>query len=674
MINGVNDDLHRPVRKIGGQELDVNCWSTPDVGAFNEATRKQYLARQDAVTLYLNGAPDALIRQRSGIGAKQAYRLIRERCLQTHPDGQVYGWRGLIPHMRVHPYRRRKKLRVDNFGLGAAGAMQLLLEGEPELAKAFVKRILKSGTGKKLSQIHKPRDHVAWFVGQLRERGYEARNEWPFNTASNGYFAVYRYFKSVLAENPRAAARAAGGPDLEKKLLSGDGVDRPVKHVFERVEMDAHKLDARLCVMVPQLDGDWVPKIIHRLWVIVILDVASRAVLGYHLSLRREVSKDDVLKAIKRALTKWTKRELHFSDVPYQPGAALPSGVRDDWVGLCWDETSVDGALAETCKTVRSVLKDVVGSELLDPDNSFAVRRSKDDRPFIESFFRTLGERGFQRLSNTTGGKPQDKRGRDPDEVALTSQFQYEYAEELLDVLIANYNAKEHRNLGSRSPLQFMDFASSRTDFSVRRADSNLVGLVVSYRKRCVVRGGAAEGRAPFVNFQLAKYSNEMLSNRHDLVGTEVWVTNHLEDDARLAMCSTLNGQSLGILRASPPWHKLPHSLAVRSASCAAARRGMFSFTEGADGVETFMNFVERQPNKKLPVHPAYLEARRILVAAAEEVAGEDMVTISKAKAKSAPVAATDSPGKRTKAVSSGSTENSPDNVRKLPARRMTAI
>jgi hypothetical protein len=61
----------------------------------------------------------------------------------------------------------------------------------------------------------------------------------------------------------------------------------------------------------------------------------------------------------------------------------------------------------------------------------------------IQSYFRNLGSRGFQRLSNTTGGKPQDKQGRDPDEVALPSQFQYEYAEELLDVLIANYNAKK---------------------------------------------------------------------------------------------------------------------------------------------------------------------------------------------------------------------------------------
>jgi len=53
------------------------------------------------------------------------------------------------------------------------------------------------------------------------------------------------------------------------------------------------------------------------------------------------------------------------------------------------------------------------------PSVGFAQRLSKDDRPFIESFFKTLGARGLQRLSNTTCAKVQDKRGRDPAKVAV---------------------------------------------------------------------------------------------------------------------------------------------------------------------------------------------------------------------------------------------------------------
>jgi len=191
--------------------------------------------------------------------------------------------------------------------------------------------------------------------------------------------------------------------------------------IFQRVEMDAHKIDGRFCVMIPSLDGDYVPKIIHRLWVIVILDVFSRAVLGYYLSMNKEVSKDDVLRTIKMALSRWHRRMLTFSDHAYHVEAALPSGISDNYVGVCWDETSVDGALAETCKHVEKILDDVVGSKLLTPNSGFSSRRSKDDRPFIESFFRTLSSKGFQRLSNTTGAKPSDKKGRDLDKIAMTT-------------------------------------------------------------------------------------------------------------------------------------------------------------------------------------------------------------------------------------------------------------
>lgn len=62
--------------------------------------------------------------------------------------------------------------------------------------------------------------------------------------------------------------------------------------------------------------------------------------------------------------------------------------------------------LAETSNHVRQTLYDLVGSRLLDPKTSFSVRRSMDDRPFIETFFRHLGKEGFQRLTNTTGGDP----------------------------------------------------------------------------------------------------------------------------------------------------------------------------------------------------------------------------------------------------------------------------
>ncbi|ARP86653.1 hypothetical protein [Bordetella genomosp. 9] len=615
-------------RRVRGRAVDLSLWATPDEAGLPEALRTLYLARKRAVLLYLSGAPSVAIKQSTSLGAKQVYRLIRERCLATHPDGQPYGWRGLIPYLRLRPYERRKAVHVGASGAGAAGALQAVLDLHPDLREAFDTRIRRSwSSGTRLHEINQSRKrHAAWFLDQLRGLGYEARGEWPFNTVSRGYYSIRRYIDRVLNEDPRALAGVTGGPDLVTKLKTGDGADRPVLKFMQRVEMDAHKLDGRFCVSIADEAGGYKEKIVHRLWVIVLLEVVSRAVIGYYFSLRREVSVDDVLRAIKRALGRWPPRPVSYCKTAYLPGAGLLSSAGEEFVGLCWDETSVDGALAETCATVRTLLRDAVGSALLEPKTAFSKRRSKDDRPFIEAFFRRSAGGGLQRLSNTTGANTTQRKGRQPEEIAVTSRFQYEYAEELLDVVIANYNCTGHKGIGYRTPLAYAKFLYEKSNQRFRRVDADAVESYFSVRRRCAVRGGARTGRMPFVEFYYARYTNETLQNRQDLVGSDIWVICHKEDDCRVVRAATLDGLSLGVLRAAPPWNASPHSLSVRTAICKANARGQFDIPAGSDAIAAFMQYVERQPNKRLPVHPAYLEARRILACAENPFIGDAML------------------------------------------------
>ncbi|WP_288841664.1 hypothetical protein [uncultured Deefgea sp.] len=616
--------------------VETTTWPTPDEGALSDERRSLYFARKKAIELYFSGVPFEQIKQLTALGKRQIYRLIHERCLEIHSDGQVYGWRGLLPYFRINSYTRHTNIHVNQFGYGAVGALQSLLNYHPDLREAFNTRIKDVSSGNKLKGIKLSRMKLCqWILDKLRELGYESRKEWPFNTASLGYSSICRYIKNLLADNPRALANASGGPDLIKKLKTGDGTNRPTLRFMQRVEMDAHKLDGRFCVSIPLMGGGYQEKIIHRLWVIVILEVVSRVVIGYYLSIRREVSQDDVLRAIKRGLSNWTLREVSFCDTPYLPNAGLLSTLGANFVGLCWDECSVDGALAETCQRVRTELTETAGAVLLEPNSSFSKRRSKDDRPFIETYFRNLAGGAFQRLSNTTGAKPQDKKGRQPEEVAITSRFQFEYAEELLDVLIANYNATPHHGINNRTPLEYAQYLYQATDTEFRHADPQRVEKLLSVRKMCIVRGGAKAGRAPYVEFYRARYSNEMLQNRHDLVGSKIWVICHKEDDCRIALASTLEGISLGVLRAAPPWNSSPHSLAVRAAICQASLHGRLMLSTGCDAIEVFIQFAESQTRGKLPIHPAYLEARRILTSAAEQSIGTTMLESAKAHAAS---------------------------------------
>ncbi len=569
------------------------------------------------------------------------------------------------------PYRRTKKVRIDQFGYGGVGALQSTLDAYPALRRAFEKRIQTIAPRQKLVHIGPLLTrHCKWFLDELRRLGCEARGEWPFNTRSLAYYSVRRYVEKTLEQSPKALANSVGGPGLVRKLKTGDGTGRPVTRFMQRVEMDAHKIDGRFCISFVRPDGSIQEKIVHRLWVIVIIEIVSRAVLGYHLSMGKEVSKDDVLRAIKCALGKWIPRPIAFSTTPFAQGAGFLSTLGDEFVGLCWDETSVDGALAETCQHVRQALLNVVGALILEPKSSFAKRRSMDDRPFIETYFRTLAGRGFQRLSNTTGKNPDGRVDRKPDEVAISSKFQLEYAVELLDILIANYNGTPHSGINFHTPLEYGRFLYDNTPTKLRRADVSQVQTFFSYRKCCVVRGGAANGRLPYVEFCHARYTNEALQYRQDLVGTKIWVISHIDDDGRVALGSTLDGASLGVLRAAPPWHRSPHSLVVRDSIYKISKRLKFSLSSGNDAIETFISFVEKQPKGKLPVHPAYLEARRILENALPQSLNNAM--LDSALRKLVPNSHdTQSPTSESMAKASESNSETKQALPKLPPRRM---
>jgi hypothetical protein len=613
--------------------VDLTNWPKVDELALSVERRELYRRRERAVRLYLDGATDVQIKAACSMGRGQAYRLLSERCLKSHPDGRIYGWRGLLPYARVKIYERTAPLALNAWSGGAVGALQWVFESPAGrgLEDKLRERIL--GKRPELEASRRPRMAIfRWFLAELRERGFERRGEWPFNVEKRGYVTLARYIDRVLAGHPARARELTGGPDAVRKARAGDGTCRPQLALFERVECDAHKLDARMVVLVPSPHGGAEPRMIHRLWVVVLVEVASRAVVGYHLSLRRECGAEDVLRAVRCALMPWAPRDLQFSDEAYLPGAGLPSHRLDQLTGACWNELSVDGALANTCARVESVLRDVVGAKIIKPQDpaSYSCRRSKDDRPFIESFFGRLAAGGFHRLATTTGGSPADKRGANPDTAAMATQFQFEYAQELLDTLIVNYNATPHSGLGYRSPLEQIERLMNEGTWTPRLADPDAVRRMVGVRKLCTLLGGLKTGRRPHFHFANARYSAEWLCLRTDLLGQAFWLQLDNEDDARYVAVSTQQGVFLGAVRAAPPWHRTPHSLYVRAAIRSLEKRRLLHLANNGDAVEALIRYAEASPEGKLPVHPAYLEARRILQQHAERLAGQSMVSLAR--------------------------------------------
>jgi hypothetical protein len=603
------------------QGIDLSSWQRVDELSLTEARRKKFIARKMAIELYLSGATDALLKKKTGESRSNIYRIITDRCLQRHPDGDIFGWRGALPHLRVIDYARNVAPVVHESGGGASGALKWLFESPQtkDVKSQFDKRILSNA-----NSLRHPKPNTQalfrWLIDQLRKLGLEKQNTWPFNTESLGYESIRRYIKKVLADHPVQALSKIGGPDAVSKAKASDGTQRPAFQLFERVECDAHKLDGRMVVMVPSPHGGYEPRKIRRIWIIVIIEVRSRAVLGYHISMRRECSALDVLIAIKNALSKWTPRKIEFCDDGYAESAAMPSAHDESYLSACWNEFSVDGALANICPKVEAPLQDIVGAKIIKPQdpNSFSSRRSKDDRPFIESFFRLLAAGTMHRLSSSTGSTHRDKKGRNPEQIASEFQFQLDYAEELLDIQIANYNATPHSGLGYRSPLAQMDFLSAKHKMRIRHADPQAVKRMAGTRKVCTLLGGEFSGRRPYFNFENAKYTSEWLVQRPDLLGKKLWIQLDDEMDARWATVSDSHGLILGPVHVQPPWHSSPHTLYMRHAIRSLQKRRLLFLTSNRDPVDALIEYAEQHANKKLPVHPAYLQARQVMKTSAQ--------------------------------------------------------
>jgi len=123
---------------------DFTVWPGFDEASLAPDKLAKFLNRKEAIKAYLSGSKVATIRKEYGISEPQIYRLITERCICNHPDGQIYGWRALIPQTRIVQFKRRSPIVINQWGHGAVGAFQTLLDTYPDVREALHKKFLKS--------------------------------------------------------------------------------------------------------------------------------------------------------------------------------------------------------------------------------------------------------------------------------------------------------------------------------------------------------------------------------------------------------------------------------------------------------------------------------------------------------------------------------------------------
>lgn len=295
-----------------------------------------YLKRKAAVQAYISSDTSILtICKEYGLFKSDFYRLLN-RCLLLHTDGRPFGFRALIPHFRV------EKKKLTKF--------ETLLDKYPKLGENLNKDFLNKKKKGELREFNMSFKKIhQHFVQNCIKLGIDL-NEYPLNTKTKAKKSVERYLNNLKDTHFISSVAKFGDEATMKAKNTGSVLSESeitnIIRPLERVEFDGHKIDASIAVIYTTPEGDQVIDTINRIWILSIIDVATRSILGYHLCLNQEYSSDDVLMCIRNAIKPWGPMQLTIPSLEYQEDAGLPSFIIPEMQYAIWDELCYDNAKA----------------------------------------------------------------------------------------------------------------------------------------------------------------------------------------------------------------------------------------------------------------------------------------------------------------------------------------
>jgi hypothetical protein len=215
-----------------------------------------------------------------------------------------------------------------------------------------------------------------------------------------------------------------------------------------------------------------------------------------------------------------------------------------------------------------------------------------------ERLFGALERRGFKRLRSSMGSAPQDHQRGDPVQEAVDHGIEWHELLQLLDVLLANYNAKPSKQLGGRSPLDVLRSMLSPqhanwvprirppyTSTSPRAGIEIDVGRINGYVKTRV---------PPYVEVDEVRYSAPCLSEHYEWIGQSVYL--HIPRDMRTIEAFHESGERIGDLNClDKGWALSPHSRQVRRAINALIHASELYVPSGGDPIAAYHDYLSKK-------------------------------------------------------------------------------
>ena len=543
-------------REIIANSPPLEIWPKVQPDALENGPREVFDQRCKAVEKYILGDSLSQIQKDTSIHIKSISNLLK-KCLEIHPDGDIFGFRALIPGITVKKYDRTSKVKsnlVTDHG-GLSGVFSQLLKKYPKIEIQLIQLINKKySTNNKIHEkkINAKALHTQ-FITLSKKCGVQ-EDEWPFTTKYLGFRTIQKYLNKVLDSNFDKSVKNREEQVSAAHLAVGTGYDKFLyfEEPYDMVQLDAYSIEAFFSSKFETPEGTSVDTVLERIWLIALIETVSQAILAYKIVYRSQVNADDVLDVLRQAVNMPEKINLTIPGLIYPEGGGFPSELFNECKGALWGAIMLDGALAHLSQTIHDRARKHLGFSInWGPVGHF------ERRPNIERYFATISNDIFLRLPSTSGSNPFKGRAKNAESKAQIYQIRASEVEELVAVFTAQYNITPNEGNYFNSAIEVLGsyLNAEPRHFMIRKVPVKLGSskILIPLLADCKVRGSRATGRRPYIQFKGARYTNAVLSQTAEFIGKTLKVEFD-ERDVSYCMAYLSNGAELGVLKAQGHW------------------------------------------------------------------------------------------------------------------------
>lgn len=584
---------------------DLSVWPTVDPTDLGEEQKAKFESRSEAIRLFVEDRNVSIedIKRKTGVHREQLYRSL-ERCLSRDADGRIFGFRGLIPNKHLKAYTRHTKVKSakPRSRGGAAGAFSAILERYPDIKRWLIRQVKR-----RLKPLGDEVREVKLTIRRLHKRFLEkcrgagiGENEYPFNRDLLGYRSLQAFVqietirsKAGDAENDEENPPSVVSPQNshEKKSFAMPTPMLP----FDAIQFDGHKIDLRLTLK--QVDPFGMEYLVEltRIFILVCLDVVTRAVLGYQIVLATEYDSDEVARALQSCFGTSNPPNFTIPGLSIRSGGGYPRDLFEKAKYPGWRWFQFDSAQANIAEANLTRLSDIVGCYI-----HTGRLGEPDDRAFIERFFANLARFGFHQVPGSSGSSAHDEvRALADVGDEIVRLMTVDELEQVIYVMLADYNGESHAGLGGRTPLEAMRYWLNKPGILIRSLHAQKRKHLVFLQEARIVTivAGRKDHPRPHINFEGLQYTSDFLVAKPELVGKKLKIYFNIQDIRHLHAFFE-DGAELGTLAAPRGWRKTAHSLRLRREILRLIRLGKLRYRDGEDAIEVWSAYKRRTASK----------------------------------------------------------------------------